>query len=1006
MAAKKSPAGKIVKKKPTRSHNLRRPKPAPEPPLPAQPEPVLPSVKKNGFYVVGIGASAGGLEAFEQFFSNMPADSGMAFVLVPHLSPEHKSLMAELLKRYTAMEIFEAREGMVVKPNHVYIIPPNRDLAINQGALLLRVPTEQRGVRHPIDYFFRSLAQDQADRSICVILSGTGTEGALGLRAVKGEGGLVLAQDVKDAKYDGMPASAIATGLVDHVLPAARMPELLLRYTRISSTRLTPPAVRLEEPVEALQKIHTLVKAKTGHDFTLYKQNTVIRRAHKRMALHQIESLDDYVVYLRNNPHEINSLFNELLIRVTSFFRDPEAFDILKSRALPHLLDKEHKTNSMRIWVPGCSTGEEAYSLAILCDEYLREHQNGRREIQIFATDIDMGAIDIARAGTYPESIAVDVSAERLNRYFVKRSGTYKIKEELRESVVFANQDLIKDPPFSRMDLISCRNVLIYMGAALQKRVLSIFHYALNPDGVLFLGSSETVGDSSDRYSIMDKRWKIFRSRHVDMLPVAAIELHPPFERAGSARMAVIAKAVRPPSENIGDVTERMLLERYSPPCVVVNDKGDILYFHGKTGKYLEPASGKAALNVVEMARDGIRLEVRTGLRKVVTRKKDVLYEGLQVRTNGGYQPVNLEIRYITRPEHLEGLVMFVFNEVPAAPGEKATKAKILSREKTTEKLSAMEYALKSTQEHLQTTIEELETSNEELKSTNEELQSSNEELQSTNEELETSREELQSSNEELLTVNTELQHKIEELSEANGDIVNLLASTQVATIFLSYELRIRRFTPSAADVINILQTDVGRPLSDLSLKLDYPKLAADIDEVLRTLTQKERTVQHQEGRWYLVRMAPYRTTDNVIDGVVVTFVDITEQKRAQLLEASLAGLRGIVDTVREPFLVLDRTLLVLSANRAFYDYFRTTAEETEKRHFFELGNGQWNIPALKKLLDDVLASSTTFENYPVEHDFPQIGHKKMLLNARRIHQEGLETETVLLAIGDASGEK
>ncbi len=419
----------------------------------------------------------------------MSADSGMAFVLVPHLSPEHKSLMADLLKRFTTMEIFEAREGMEVRPNRVYIIPPNKDMAISHGALLLQAPAEQRGVRHPIDFFFRSLAQDQGDRAICVILSGTGTEGTLGLRAVKGEGGLVLAQDVKDAKYEGMPASAIATGLVDHVLPASGMPELLLRYTRVAATRLALPAMRPEErPVEALQRIHTLIRAQTGHDFTLYKQNTVIRRIHKRMALHQIESLDDYVVYLRNNPHEINTLFNELLIRVTSFFRDPDAFDILKNRALPLILGNGHRATSTRIWVPGCSTGEEAYSLAILCDEYLREHNDRHNKFQIFATDIDLGAIEIARGGTYPESITEDVSAERLGRYFIKKSGTYKIREEVRESVVFASQDLIKDPPFSRLDLISCRNVLIYMGAALQKRVLSFFHYALNPEGVLFLG--------------------------------------------------------------------------------------------------------------------------------------------------------------------------------------------------------------------------------------------------------------------------------------------------------------------------------------------------------------------------------------------------------------------------------------------------------------------------------------------------------------------------------------
>ena len=952
------------------------------------------------FFVVGIGASAGGLEAFEQFFSHLPADNGMAFVLVPHLSPDHKSMMVDLLKRYTAMEICEAREGMEVKPNRVYIIPPNRDLAIANNLLLLQAPTEQHGVRHPIDFFFRSLAQDQGDRSICIVLSGTGTEGAIGLRAVKGEGGLVLAQDPKDAKYDGMPASAIATGLVDHVLPAAKMPEVLLRYSKVAAARPARPLARAEErPTESLQKIYTIIRAQTGHDFTLYKQSTVLRRIHKRMAIHQIDSFDDYVVYLRSNPREIDVLFNELLIRVTSFFRDPGVYESLAEHAFPQIFGAKQEDSSVRIWAPGCSTGEEAYTLAMLCSEYQREHRGAHRKVQIFATDIDSGAIEIARAGVYPESISEDVSPERLSRYFTKRGSAYKIKEELREMVVFAVQDLIKDPPFSRLDLLSCRNVLIYMGAALQKRVLGLFHYALNANGVLVLGSSETVGDSADRFSVVDKKWKIFRARRVETLPLTAIEQRQPIAAFEKGARAV----QRPPVVNIGDVTERLLLERYSPPSCVVNDKGDILYIHGKTGKFLEPASGKAGLNITEMARDGIRLEVRTGLRKVSAQKKDVVYEGLQVKANGGYKTVNLEVRYITKPEHLEGLILVVFNEAPPGPVGKATKERVRAREKATERFAAMEYELKSTKEHLQSTIEELETSNEELKSTNEELQSANEELQSTNEELETSREELQSTNEELLTVNAELQHKLEELSEANSDIVNLLGSTQIATLFLTSNLRIRRFTPSATEVINIIPSDIGRPIGDISMKLDYPELAADAGEVLKRLASRERTVMRQDGRSYLVRVVPYRNADNMIDGVVLTFVDITEQKRAQELERSLAAIKGIVDTVREPFLVLDAGLRVVSSNKSFYETFQVSPEHTEGRLIYELGNGQWDIPVLRDLLESVLAKSTHFQDYLVEHEFPNIGRKKMLLNARRILQAGSKSETILLAMEDVT---
>lgn len=951
------------------------------------------------FYVVGIGASAGGLEAFEQFFRNMPADNGMAFVLVPHLSPEHKSMMGDLLQRYTEMPIREVQDGVELVPNHVYIIPPNKDLALQNNLLMLQEPTEERGIRHPIDYFFRSLAQDQGDRSICVILSGTGTEGTIGLRAVKGEGGLVLAQDPKDAKYDGMPSSAITTGLVDHVLPAIKMPDLLLRYTKVTASKTVRPLVKAEErPQEALHRVYTLIRAQTGHDFTLYKQNTVMRRIHKRMAIHQIEAIDDYIVFLRSNPHEIEILFNELLIRVTNFFRDPDGFLSLADKALPQIFGNKHDDSAVRIWVPGCSTGEEAYSLAMLCHEYQREHKGPHRKVQIFATDIDNGAIEIARAGIYPESITVDVSPERLTRYFVKRGGSYKIKDDVREMVVFAVQDLIKDPPFSKLDIVSCRNVLIYMGGVLQKRVLNLFHYALNANGIMFLGSSETVGEATDMFAVLDKKWKIFRARRVEMLPVAAIELRQPLipmERARHGALpAAAAQAV-----NVGDFTERLLLERYSPPCCVVNEKGDILYIHGKTGKYLEPASGKATLNIVEMAREGIRIEIRTGLRKASAQKKDVIYEGLQVKSNGGYKHINLEIRYIAKPERLEGLMTVVFNEAAAVQPEKAGRDKSRTREKTTERLSAMEYELKSTREHLQTTIEELETSNEELKSTNEELQSANEELQSTNEELETSREELQSANEELLTVNSELQHKIDELSDANSDIVNLLTSTQIATLFLTGDLRIRRFTPSAVNVINIIQGDVGRPIGDISLKIEYPELTIDAGEVLRTLSQKERNVRRQDGRWFLVRIVPYRTVDNVIDGVVLTFVEITQQKRAEELEENLSAcLQGIMDTVRDPLVILDQGFKVQSANSLFYRSFGLRPEETEQRVLFALGTRQWDAPAIRTALEQTLADGTPVEKLAAEFALPA-GRTRVFLSARRIYQHDLKAPLILLMI-------
>ncbi len=981
MAAKKPKTKKIAAKKPALAHRAGSPKKALKPSPPAPPGPALANVKKNGFAIVGIGASAGGLEAFEEFFKNMPPDSGMAFVLIPHLSPERKSIMADIMKRYTAMEVVQAEEGMQVKPDHVYIIPPNRDMAVQDNTLRLLEPSAYHGIRRPIDFFFRSLARDKGEQAICIILSGTGTEGTLGLRAVKGEGGLVLAQEVKTAKYDGMPASAIATGLVDYILAPEKMPELLLRYTKSAFSRaFKAPKKPEEKPGEAMQKIHSLIRVRTGTDFSQYKQNTIIRRIEKRMALHQIDTLEHYVSYLRNNEHEVEALAGELLIRVTSFFRDPEAFEMLKQTAFPRLFKNKPPGSAIRIWVPGCSTGEEAYSLAMIALESMRD-LGLHFKLQIFATDIDSRAIETARAGVYPDSITVDVSPERLGRFFVAKGPQYRIRDDIREMVVFAVQNLVKDPPFSKMDLISCRNLLIYLGAALQKKLLPLFRYALNTEGVLFLGSSETVGDTLDLFSVLDRRWKIFRARKIEGRAAIAVDYRYPAHAPGKAEAETAPEGRRPANVQVGDMMEKLLIEKYAPPSCVVNDQGDILHFHGRTGAFLEPPPGKAALNLFEMAREGIRIELRTAVRKALSLKKDVVYEGLRIKSDHGHRIVNLEVRYVKKPDHMEGLLLVVFNEQAAPRGRKeATKAR--ARTGADERLVAMDHELKSTKERLQGTIEE---------------------LQSTNEELETSREELQSMNEELVTVNTELQNKIDELSQANNDIVNLLSNTRIATVFLNSEMRINRFTPELADIINIIQTDVGRPLSDIVTRLDYPELLRDAAETARTLAVKEKTVRHQNGRSYLARVLPYRTVDNVIDGVVITFVDITEQRRAQALQDALTYTEGIVDTVREPLVVLDPDLRVISANRSFYGMFAVMKEETENRLIYELGERQWDIPALRKLLDEVLTENTHFEDFEVEHDFPGVGRKKLLLNARRVYHRDIGTQMTLLAMKDVT---
>jgi two-component system CheB/CheR fusion protein len=959
---------------------------------------------ESGFYVVGIGASAGGLDAIEKFLRNMPSDSGMGFVLVPHLDPEHKSMMGDLLRRYTRMSIYQAEEGMRVRPNAIYIIPPNREMAIREGKLRLFELKGQRGVRHPIDLFFRSLAEDGGVYAIGIVLSGTGTEGALGLRAIKGEGGLALVQDPATASYGGMPESAIGTGIVDYVLPPEKMAETLVNYVRQSGRVVVrPPEKEKEEPKNLLQKVIGVVRAQTGVDFSLYKTNTIIRRIEKRMAMHQIQTMEDYLIYLKSSPHEVSSLLKEILIRVTNFFRDVQAFDVIKSEVMPQLIVNKSEENPLRIWVPGCSTGEEAYSLAIIVREAMEQTQK-MFPVQIFATDIDAGAIEIARAGAYTDSITADVSPERLTRYFLKQGGNYKVRGELREMVVFAVHNILKDPPFLKLDLVSCRNLLIYMGGELQRKIIPLLRYALNADGVLFLGPSENIGEFSDLFSVVDKKWKVFKARRGERVLPAEIGLQrdemPELEQRGRGASA----EGRRMDLSIGELAEDLLLSEYAPSCLIVNEHGDVVYFHGRTGKYLEPAAGKASLKVTEMAREGLRLELMSGLRKVLSRKEKVSSKGLQVKTNGGYETIDMDLHYIKRPDYFEGLIMVVFKPIPMSKVEKVGTLKTRESERLTKHVSELEYELKSTKERLQTTIEELETSNEELKSSNEELQSSNEELQSTNEELETSREELQSVNEELVTVNSELQDKIEELSRANNDMSNLLASTQIATVFLDNSLKIKGFTPAVGEIVNLIQSDIGRPLRDIASRIEYHDLVADVKKVIEDLSTREKVVRHEGGSWYLAKILPYRTHENVIDGAVLTFVDITEQKRANEALGSARICHGIVEHMIEPVLLLGRDLSVEYANNAFYDTFGVRQEETMGRLIYDLGNRQWDIPKLRHLLETVIPKKKQLRHFSVEHHFEHIGLRKMVLNANVVYLDGEGNEKILLTITDVTG--
>jgi two-component system CheB/CheR fusion protein len=825
------------------------------------------------FPIVGMGASAGGLEALTSFFNNMPADSHMAFVLVVHLDPGHTSMMPELLKRHTAMNVIEAQDGMTVEPNRVYVIPPNKDMSIFGRVLQIAAPAQMRGLRMPIDFFFRSLAEDQGEKAISVILSGTGSDGTLGMRAIHGAGGMCMVQDPETARYDGMPRSAIITGLADYVVPAEKMPEQLQAYVRQYYPKKPGKILYLgDTSLTAIQKILAILRTRTGHDFSHYKKSTILRRIERRMSIHQVADAAAYAQFIQEHPEEIQVLFKELLIRVTSFFRDPEAFSILQKKMLPDLIGKKPETDTIRVWVPGCGTGEEAYSIAILLRECMQETKTDFR-VHIFGTDIDEDSIAQARAGLYPANISMDVSAQRLKRYFVKEEMGFRIRSEIREWMVFAVQNVISDAPFTKLDLVSCRNLMIYLDLELQSRLIPMFHYSLKPGGVLFLGSSETVGTFGELFSTLDRKWKIFRRTEAPSSYHGGVFTGFGIGGAGAARAAdEAAKAKRIP---FPEIARRVLLENFAPPSVIVGERGDILYVHGQTGKFLEPSQGQPSMNVIDMAREGLKIQIRAALHRAAAKNGEVAMRSLQVRTNGGVQPTDVTVRPIRMSGVEQKLFIVVFEEVGrAVKGPRKVKPSTGKGQNT--RMAELEKELTYTRENLQASIEELQASNEELKSTNEEFQSTNEEFQSTNEELETSKEELQSVNEELITVNTELQSKIDLLSNAENDMRNILDSINTGIIFLDTHLRIKRFNAEAARVINLIPTDAGRPLAHISSNLKYETLSEDAGRVIDTLVVREMPVETKDGRLYLLRINPYRTTGNVISGVVITITEIT----------------------------------------------------------------------------------------------------------------------------------
>lgn len=852
------------------------------------------------FPIVGIGASAGGLAALEELFTHMPDDLGawLAFVLVQHLPADYKSILGEILGRCTGLQVREAGEGMAVAPGTIYTAPPNRDLSIRQRRLYLEEPAAPRDRHFPIDAMLQSLAADQKGLSICIILSGGGSDGTQGLKAIKAKGGMAIVQDPATAETKGMVQSAVATGLADFVLPPREMPAQLTAYLRNVMQRKFQPAEPLPPKSEKiLVEVLRLLHARTGHNFAGYKQNTILRRIERRLAVSQIDNLADYLRYIQSNELEVQALFRELLVGVTGFFRDPKAFQALYDKVLPHILVGKKAGEVTRIWAAGCSTGEEAYSLAILVKEYLEEmHQDVK--VQIFATDIDIRAIDQARRGLYPAGIAAEISPKRLRRFFSREEdGSYQIQKAIREMIIFAEHNVIKDPPFSRVDLISCRNLMIYLDAELQKRVLHLFHYALLPGGFLFLGTSETTGNP-DLYVPVDRKWKLYRRKKDNFLIPDKMMLPLIKQFSFQDTLSLTVPPVNKPGGGLAQLVRNALLQDHAPACAAINLQGEILYIHGRTGRYLEPASGAMSHNILKMARGGLKNELAAALRRAATQNEPVSYTGLRVNTNGAAIMVNLTVRpLVADAAEPPGMLLVVFEEAPFfAGGDFSEGAAAASAAGETSSMSeiaaALERELQNKDEYLQSVIEELE-------SANEELQSTIEEFHATNEELETSREELQSVNEELVTLNAELQAKNEELTHANNDMNNMLAGTGIGTIFVDHELRIKRFSPAATKIINLIQSDLGRPIGHIVSNLvGYDRLEEDLKGVLDTLAPKTVDVRAKGEAWYRLNIIPYRTIDHVIEGVVINFINITDMKKMQSLSRLAAVVRDSHDAI------------------------------------------------------------------------------------------------------------
>jgi two-component system CheB/CheR fusion protein len=942
------------------------------------------------FPIVGVGASAGGLEALTALVKALKIDH-MAVVIVQHMSPQHESMLPELLGRVSRMTVVGMVDGMRIESNHVYVAPGNTQVSLTSGVLHVIAPE----ARHPIDFFFRSLAEDHDRDAIGVVLSGMGSDGTLGLRAIREHGGITFVQSPETARYDSMPRSAIDGMVADRVLAPDAIGQELMEIS--GHPYLNRKLAEAPSTADGLHQVLVLLRSAFGNDLSSYKKNTIERRLERRMAVRKVARLEDYVPLLKTDPEELAILYRDILINVTSFFRDAEAFDALRSVVLPKIVDRKRGDDTIRIWVPACATGEEAYSIAICLLETLGTRASNFR-VQIFATDIDTEAIAHARRAVYPTNIELDVSPERLERFFIKLDNHYQVHRRVRDSLVFSTQNLATDAPFSKLDLVSCRNLLIYFQPVLQKKVLRILHYALNPDAALMLGTSETIGDASNLFALADRKNKIYAKKNLPLAPPldlggqAGSDPHRPY--AASERRAVV---------NVQHLADRKILERYAPPSVLVSESLDVIQFRGHMGPYLAPTPGTATLNLMRLVRPELHVELWRILQQVQADRLPARIAPIRIESSGAEPPrhVAVEILPIEDPESRARCLLVLFRDAspPVAVEPSAVELHRSGESANDERARELEQELTVTREYLQTTVEELQSSNEELKSTNEELQSSNEELQSTNEELETSKEEMQATNEELRTVNDELRHRLGDLSQSNNDLNNVLRAVREPVVLVDGDGRIGRFTEGAGGLLNLLQTDIGRPIEHIRPRLpgvDLERLIAKVRERAMPLTDEVRAA---DGRWYALHVLPY-TTEGAITGALLALEDIDTRKRSNVLEIDVAQYAAqVLSAVPHPLAIVDRNLRVMWVNAPFLELFGVSAKDTIGNLFPNLGSGQWAHPKLRGSIEATLDNGSTFRDFRIEHDFEGIGRQVMGVSGSRILGLGHEERVVLLSI-------